>query len=66
MPASDSAVTSRRVHRASEAAIVVSQADVKQDPASHRVLYVLGFGIIGAIFANAAVLGYFALLYVSG
>jgi hypothetical protein len=52
MLASDSATTniSGRAHR----------------PAPHRVLYVLGFGIAGAIFANAAVFAYFALLYASG
>jgi hypothetical protein len=68
MSAFGSAVTNiaRRTHRASQASIVVSQADGREDPAPHRLLYVLGFGIIGAICANAAVFGYFAMFYVSG
>jgi hypothetical protein len=44
----------------------MSQDDARQDPAGHRVLYVLGFGIAGAIFANAAIFAYFALFYASG
>ena len=37
-----------------------------RDPADHRVLYVLGFGIAGAIVTNAFVFVYFALFYPSG
>jgi hypothetical protein len=68
MTALDSADThiSRRAHCASEAPILMSQDDARQDPAGHRVLYVLGFGIAGAIFANAAIFAYFALFYASG
>jgi hypothetical protein len=68
MPAFDSAEThvSRRAHSASEAPIVISQDDTRQDPAGHRVLYVLGFGIAGAIFANAVIFAYVSLFYVSG
>jgi hypothetical protein len=36
------------------------------DPADHRVLYVLGFGIAGAIVTNALVFIYFAVVYASG
>jgi hypothetical protein len=64
----DSAVTrvSRRAHSAPEAPIMISQDDARQDPAGRWVLYILGFGIAGAIFANAAIFAYFALLYASG
>jgi hypothetical protein len=57
---------SRRAHRASEAPIVISNDDARQDPAGRRVLYVLGFGIAGAIFANSAIFAYFVLFYASG
>jgi hypothetical protein len=68
MPALDSAEThiSRRAHCASEAPIMISQDDALQDPAGRRVLYILGFGIAGAIFTNAAIFAYFALFYASG
>jgi hypothetical protein len=68
MPAFDSAEThtSRRAHSASEMPIVISYDDARQDPEGRRVLYVLGFGIAGAIFANAAIFFYFALFYASG
>ena len=45
--------------------ISMSQDDTR-DQADHRVLYVLGFGIAGAIVTNALVFIYFALLYASG
>jgi hypothetical protein len=57
---------SRRAHPASEAPIIISQDDARQDPAERRALYILGFGTAGAIFANAAIFAYFALLYASG
>jgi len=38
----------------------------QQDPREWRTLYVLGFGIAGAILANALLLVYFASLYASG
>ena len=57
---------SRRAHSASEAPIIVSQDDTRQDPAGRRVLYILGFGIAGAIFANVAIFAYFTLSYASG
>jgi hypothetical protein len=46
--------------------ITISQDDARQGPMEYRVLYVLGFGIAGAILTNALVFIYFALLYVSG
>jgi len=56
---------SRRAHPASEAPIIISQ-DAQQDPEERRALYILGFGTAGAIFANAAIFAYFALLYAAG
>jgi hypothetical protein len=57
---------SRRAHSVSEAPIMIRHDDAGQDPAGHRVLYILGLGIAGAIFANGAIFAYFALFYVSG
>ena len=44
---------------------MISQDDARQDPSGHRTLYVLGFGIAGAILSNTVVFIYFALFYVS-
>lgn len=44
---------------------VASRDDTRQDPLDGRTLYVLGFGIAGAILANAIPLVYFASLYAS-
>jgi len=40
---------------------VISADDARQGPAGHEVLYVLGLGTSGAIFAVAVVLTYFEL-----
>ena len=45
--------------------IAISRDDAR-DMADRRVLYVLGFGIVGAIVTNALVFIYFALFYASG
>jgi hypothetical protein len=45
---------------------MISQDAARQGPMGHQVLYVLGFGLAGAIFANALVFIYFAGLYASG
>jgi hypothetical protein len=68
MTAFDSTEThiSRRAHSASEVSIVTSQDGARDDPTGRRVLYILGFGIAGAMVANAIIFGYFALFYVSG
>ena len=68
MPTLDSADThvSKRAPCASEAAIIISQDDARQDPMGYRVLYVLGFGLAGAILANVLVFIYFAMFYASG
>ena len=46
------------------ACIVCSRDDA--DPSGHRVLYVLGLGIAGAVVSNAIVFIYFASFYVPG
>jgi hypothetical protein len=68
MPAFDSADThlSRRAHCASEAPIMIYQDDARQDPSGHHMLYVLGFGLAGAILSNMLVFIYFAMFYASG
>jgi hypothetical protein len=45
--------------------ISISRDDIR-DHADHRMLYVLGFGIAGAIVTNAVVFIYFAVIYASG
>jgi hypothetical protein len=45
---------------------ISSSREDTRDHASHRMLYVLGFGIAGAIVANALVFIYFAVVYASG
>jgi hypothetical protein len=50
---------------AARAPISTSRDDTR-DHADHRVLYVLGFGIAGAIVTNALVFIYFAAVYASG
>jgi hypothetical protein len=47
------------------APISASRNDTRDHP-DHRVLYVLGFGIAGAIVTNAFVFIYFAAVYASG
>jgi hypothetical protein len=41
---------------------VASRDDARQDALDGRTLYVLGFGIVGAILADAIALVYFASL----
>ena len=53
-----------RVGFAARVPISISRDDT--DPADHRMLYVLGFGIAGAIVTNALVFIYFAAVYASG
>ena len=45
--------------------ISISRVDTR-DHQNHRMLYVLGFGIAGAIATNAIVLIYFVVVYASG
>ena len=41
----------------------ISQDDARQGPMGHRVLYILLFGLGGAILANLLVFIYFASFY---
>jgi hypothetical protein len=52
--------------RPTQVPIVASHDQDRQDPSDRRTLYVLGFGIAGAILANSLLLVYFASLYASG
>jgi hypothetical protein len=45
---------------------VPSQHERYRDPGENRTLYVLGFGVLGAILADTLVLIYFASFYTSG
>jgi hypothetical protein len=45
---------------------ISTSRDDARDHADHRVSYVLGFGIAGAIVTNALVFIYFAVVYASG
>jgi hypothetical protein len=58
--------TPRRAHFDTQAPIMISCDDLRQDPAGWRTLYVLGFGIAGAILSNMALFMYFASFYASG
>jgi hypothetical protein len=55
----------QRAGFAAQAPIPISRDD-SRDHADHRMLYVLGFGIAGAIVTNALVFIYFAVVYASG
>jgi hypothetical protein len=54
-----------RIGFAARVPISTSRDDTR-DHADHRVLYVLGFGIAGAIVTNALVFIYFAVIYATG
>jgi hypothetical protein len=49
-----------------KAPFTISQDDARQGPIGHQALYVLGFGLAGAILANMLVFIYFASFYASG
>jgi hypothetical protein len=51
--------------RASAPVPISISLDDTRDHVDHRVLYVLGFGIAGAIVTNALVFIYFAVVYAS-
>jgi hypothetical protein len=57
--------TSKRARCALEAPTMIFQEHARQDPSGNRMLYVLGFGIAGAILSNMFVFIYFALFYAS-
>ena len=52
--------------RPTQVPIAASHDQDQQDPSDRRTLYVLGFGIAGAILTNSLLLVYFASLYASG
>lgn len=53
------------IKRSTRVPIVGSHDHDQEDPSEWRTLYVLGFGIAGAIFANALLFVCFASLYAS-
>jgi hypothetical protein len=57
--------TRERAGFAARVPISISRDDTR-DHADHRMLYVLGFGLAGAIVTNALVFIYFAVVYASG
>jgi hypothetical protein len=60
-PVSDGIDPSRESGPAPEKPVAISANDARQGPTGREVLFVLGFGTTGAIFALAAVLAYFEL-----
>jgi hypothetical protein len=62
---SDSDLTNRS-ERSISPSITASRDPTQSDPLNGRMLYVLGFGVAGAILANAIMLIYFVSLYASG
>jgi hypothetical protein len=57
---------SKRAHFAVPAPTMISEDDARQGHTGYRVLYVLGFGLAGTIFADTLVFIYFVLFYTSG
>jgi hypothetical protein len=55
-----------RAQFAAEAPTILSQDHARQGPIGHRVVYVLGFGVAGAIVANTTVFLYFVSFYAAG
>jgi hypothetical protein len=64
MTSFDSAAAHRSKRTRAIARIVSARDD--EDPAGHRVLYVLGLGIAGAVVSNVLVFIYFASFYAQG
>jgi hypothetical protein len=46
--------------------ILLARDDVRQNRNDYRTLYVLGFGIVGAVSANMSVLIYFVSFHATG
>jgi len=46
--------------------VIISKNDAQQGHIDHRVLYVLGFGVAGAIFVHMTVFLYFLSFHASG
>jgi hypothetical protein len=51
---------------ATELPVIISKNDARQGHIDHHVLYVLGFGVAGAIFVNMTVFLYFLSFHASG
>lgn len=49
-----------------ELPVIISKNDARQGHIDHRVLYVLGFGVGGAIFVNMSVFLYLLSFHASG
>ena len=52
---------SNHLHVAPEMRIEVSSEDARQGDMAHNTLHVLGFGLAGAILANALIFAFFAV-----
>jgi hypothetical protein len=61
-----SAKEKSREHTQSTLPVVIYQDEARQAPTDYRTLYVLGFGIVGAILGNMTVLIYFISIHTSG
>ena len=57
---------SKRAHFPVQAPTMISEDDARQEPTGYQVLYVLGFGLAGAIFGDTLVFIYFVSFYASG
>jgi len=57
---------SEDIQRGKEPPVIISENDARQGHIDHHVLYVLGFGVAGAIFVNMTVFLYFLSFHASG
>jgi hypothetical protein len=57
---------SNNSQRGTELPVIISKNDAQQGHIDHRVLYVLGFGVAGAIFVHMTVFLYFLSFHASG
>jgi len=55
------ATVSNHSHVAPEMPIEISSDDARQGDMAHNTLHVLGFGLAGAILANALIFAFFAV-----
>lgn len=58
--------SSNSTQRGKELPVIISENDARQGHIDYYVLYVLGFGVAGAIFANMTVFLYFLSFHASG
>jgi hypothetical protein len=57
---------SDNTQRGTEHPVIISKNDARQGHIDYHVLYVLGFGVAGAIFVNMTVFLYFLSFHASG